>query len=266
MPPATPSASFSSLPSEIRIKIYEQVLKTKSRLTLDDTCWPERWPEHLNISLLRTNKLIHREASPVFYGQNCLDFVGRSSEFAHQFFTTIGASNASCIRHIQINFPLLDPGSYGSALGTASNELLTSIQDACPDLRTITSTIYLTSAEVNRAYNEWTDQEIVTALQVIDTRFRASPHLQEIIVDGACTCLLGVVYSETVNSLGWRINEGLPNWGSDEYYWEEEHGHDFDWHDFEWDEYEVDFMDNDSEIGYDSDDNGLVPVDDFGFV
>lgn len=267
MPPATPSASFFSLPSEIRIKIYEQVLKRKGSLSLDK--WDITYlTEPLNISLLRTNKLIHREASTLFYGQNCFDFTGRSSVCARQFFTIIGASNASCIRHIQIKFPLLDdpllddPDSYGFALGTASNELLTSIQDACPDLRTITSSIPFTSAGVNRAYNDWTDQELVTALQVIDTRFRASPHLQEIILDGPGT-RLGVVFSETAKSLGWRINinEALNDWGSDDYYWGEEHGHDF-----EWDEYDGDSIDNDSEFEYDGDQTGLAPLDDFGWV
>jgi hypothetical protein len=67
---ATPSA-FCKLPAELRNRIYESTLR------MTEPLWNMRWRQRERpdgLGLLRVNKMIHDEATAIFYGQNEFDF------------------------------------------------------------------------------------------------------------------------------------------------------------------------------------------------
>ena len=67
------SATFLDLPSELRNKIYEQLLVQQERIN------PYNERESLTPGLLRANKTVYSEASSVLYAQNCFDLTPYSA-------------------------------------------------------------------------------------------------------------------------------------------------------------------------------------------
>ena len=176
MPP-----NFFSLPGELRNRIYEL------RLVHQEPIYP--WTDYnprlgLTLALLRANKTVHREASSLFYAQNCFDFTMGTPEDVASFLGQIGRNNADYIRHICINFPeflYLDPDDV--TLEDDSVGILANIQSSCANLSTLTTSLYSTNAMELRL-DALDNPKIVTeALKLVDTRFRAISSLQEIIVE-----------------------------------------------------------------------------------
>ena len=106
----TPTAKliFFSLPFEIRLLIYDQLLvQSGDLLRTFCTCNfcadlknPSIGRESLNPSLLRTNRVIHDEALPILYSKNVFSFFcwgpfGRSNQFSRYSDRTHRACHAS---------------------------------------------------------------------------------------------------------------------------------------------------------------------------
>jgi hypothetical protein len=124
--------NLSSLPAEIRIKIYEELLVLSEPITLEMIRKPS-WAffrdltasklhtsrlSSLYPALLLSNKSAHSEASPVLYSryrfrlQDLPD--GTHVTILASFLDQIGRRNASFLRYIYIPFPGLDSCHFGS--------------------------------------------------------------------------------------------------------------------------------------------------------
>jgi hypothetical protein len=140
--------------------------------------------QKLTPALLRANKTVHREAGSLFYTQNRFDFTMSTPEDVASFLGQIGRNNADYIRHISINFPkflYLDSGDV--TLEDDSVGILANIQSGCANLSTLTTSLYSTNAMELRLDALDNPKIVPEALKLVDTRFRAIPSLQEIIVE-----------------------------------------------------------------------------------
>jgi hypothetical protein len=200
------SANFLSLPSELRNKIYEQLLVLQEPIACSTHPW--RWysPRALHPELLLANKTIHREASSLLYAQNRFNFTICTSEHVASFLDQIGRNNASHIRHIRIDFPVfryLD--QHDVALEDDSVRILAKIQSDCTNLSTLITS--LGSTNVMELKLDALDhlKIVAEALALVDASFRAISSLQGIIVevyeDGPSNHI-----RRKMESHGWIIN------------------------------------------------------------
>ncbi|KAL5370961.1 hypothetical protein DPSP01_014569, partial [Paraphaeosphaeria sporulosa] len=137
------SPNFCSFPSELRNKIYELLLLQQEPIDP----WVGYIRQELTPGLFRANKIVHREASSLFYALNRFDFTMRTPEDVASFLEQIGRNNADCIRHICIDFPTfhyLDPGNV--TLEDNSVRILSRIQTECAKLSALTTSLYSTNA------------------------------------------------------------------------------------------------------------------------
>ncbi|KAK8062890.1 hypothetical protein PG997_014987 [Apiospora hydei] len=132
--------SLFSLPREIRDQVYQQCLQFLE--ALQPLAKRSRTNRGCAIPLLRTNKTVHAEACPVFYGQNrfAFPYINLPEDIV-AFLQRIGSRNAGYIRHVRIPFPLLQHIKLGGkmALRPDDVEILASLRRGCPDLRTLSS-------------------------------------------------------------------------------------------------------------------------------
>lgn len=96
--------SFLKLPAEIRLRIYERLLKAKRFIIFPQ---PPDYKARLHPAILRTCKTIHREAAPVLYGKNRFMIESVVSSWmintkSRRMFQKIGLNNARCIQHLVI--------------------------------------------------------------------------------------------------------------------------------------------------------------------
>lgn len=178
---ANTTASFPSLPGEVQNSIYKLIL-----LDQDPIDPRHRYDEQqkLTLGLLRANKVVHDEASSLFYGHNRFDFTNIGANQVASFLEKIGSKNAGYIRHVLIHFPrfrYLDPGDI--ALQEAIISILSSIQSSCSSLSTLTTSLYSTSAMELRLDNLDHYAVATEALELVNTRFRAIQSLQDIILN-----------------------------------------------------------------------------------
>ena len=247
------SANFLKLPGELRNSVYELCLLHQEPINpwADDKTLQELTP-----GLLRTNKTVHREASSLFYAQNRFDFTAATPEDVASFLGTIGRNNAGYIRHIYVNFPEflhLEPGDVTLEPGNITLEddsigIFANIQSGCANLNTLTTSAYSTNTMQLRL-DALDNPKIVTeALKLVDTLFRASSSLQEIIVevyeDGPSDYI-----RRKMESHGWTISavEYVEEWGTDMSFGDIEDDRD---HDYGFDD---DSGDDDYDIDNDSD-------------
>ena len=130
------------------------------------------------------NKVVQREASPLFYGQNRFSLIRDTPEEIALFLEQIGCKNAGYIRHILIDFPkflYLDPGDI--TLEEDSISILASIWNSCANLTTLTTSLYSTYAMEFRLDNLEHHTVVNEALKLVDNHFRAIPSLQEIVLE-----------------------------------------------------------------------------------
>ncbi|KAL8841992.1 MAG: hypothetical protein Q9176_002930 [Flavoplaca citrina] len=209
-------ANFLSLAREIRDQIYELALVLNEPI---DLAWDASRGHDLAPGLLRTNKIIHSEASSLFYSRNHFQLFERFidptvplkpySDPTISFFSQIGRNNAHQIQHVSIAFPNWRGGDAASEdvrLNTESASILTRIQSSCPNLRTLTAFIY----HENPFWLHFPDgsvihePELVTeGLGPINDRFRAITSLREILVQFDF-CPHDFVKWE-MESLGWKV-------------------------------------------------------------
>ncbi|KAG8163708.1 hypothetical protein KVR01_007005 [Diaporthe batatas] len=176
---------FLSLPSELRNKIYElSLVKGEDTFALSENI--RRYFYHkrgLASGLLLASKAIHREASPILYGQNRFDFCEVSPRELRTFLNQIGKNNASYIRHVTIDFP-----GFRSLYGEISLErdiaaTLEAIRGACDNIITITAFAgnnYYRMYPLSALDRQNAAPEVIS---LINTRFRSMTSLQEIIVE-----------------------------------------------------------------------------------
>lgn len=231
---ANTTASFLSIPGEVRNNIYKLILLDQDpidpRLRYDEQ-------QKLTPGLLRVNKVVHDEASSLFYGHNRFDFTCLGPHQVASFLEEIGGNNAGHIRHVLIHFPKfrsLNPGDI--TLEEDSINILSSIESNCSNLSTLTASLYSTSAMELRLHD--LDNRMVAneALEMANSRFRAISSLQdinlEVYVEGPSDHIRG-----RMKSHGWTVS-------TTEYEEEEED---------DWDRNLSDFGDHDDDYDIDDD-------------
>ena len=128
-------------------------------------------------ALLRANKTVHREASPLLYSGNCFGFTDLappqrlSTNAAVASFLRQTGQNASFLRHIHIDFPGIR--NYPCpALREDSIEMLELIRDNCTGIALLEACQRHPLPLIT-----YTD----AALELLDARFKAIPSLKEVI-------------------------------------------------------------------------------------
>jgi len=162
--------------------------------------------QNTTLGLLRANKVVHHEASSLFYGHNRFDFTSLGPDQVASFLKEIGSNNAGYIRHVLIDFPrflYLEPGDV--TLEEDSISILSSIQSNCLNLSTLTTSLYSThdaELRLDRLDNYKVANEV---LELINSRFKAISSLQDIILnvffDGPSDHIRG-----RMKSHGWTIS------------------------------------------------------------
>lgn len=168
--------------------------------------------------MLRVNKVVQREASPMFYGQNRFSLTRDTPEEIALFLEQIGCENAGCIRHIIIDFPKflhLDLGDI--TLEEDSVSILASIRNSCANLTTLATSLYSTDAMELRLDNLEHHTVVDEALKLVDNHFRAIPSLQEIVLEVYEDGPSGHI-RERMKSHGWTLHttenvEEEEDWG-----------------------------------------------------
>ncbi len=197
-------ANFLSLPSELRIMIYELLLVDPEPINM----WG--WPTSkvLHPQLLRVNKEIYGEASSLLYSQNRLSLITLDFDYLGRFLDKIGRNNAGQIRHLCIEFPVFDRLElHDITLEADSASSLARIQSDCVNLSTLETSAISTDHMTFRlgAIDSPHFSEIVhEALTLVDARFRAIASLQEIVVQ---VSPLSDEIRKEMTSLGWAITE-----------------------------------------------------------
>jgi hypothetical protein len=264
--------NFSTFPSEIRNRIYEELLVLSEPIIIematdrlrnirgvlsDANNWFTCGVLGLCPAILLANKRTRREATPLLYCMNSFRVGDSESSYTYEtpcailtlFLDHIGSQNAGFLRRICIAFPIFDDYHAGSVtLQEDSIRALELIRDKCTNLA-ILKTSLQTTATVELSIDSLDNPRAAAeALALVDTRFKAISSLKEIIVN---------VYDETpsldlrdkMRGCGWTITEweapeSVRDFGSDDdfdgfddydyNYWEENPREEEDW----WEDYD----------------------------
>ncbi|KAF1846453.1 uncharacterized protein K460DRAFT_367235 [Cucurbitaria berberidis CBS 394.84] len=207
------SPNFLGLPSELRNRIYELVLVRQDRIEPLPKFKP---PQKFSPGLFRTNKIIHQEATSLFYAQNCFDFCLGTAKDVISFLDQIGRMNAGYIHSIYIDFPLFESlDADHVVLRAHSIRILEKIQSECGNLRTLSMMCTDNDFGECDITNSCNPDFVDKALRLVDTRCRAISSLREINV---------VIFryfpyehiDEEMKNLGWTITFEVDEW-EDEY-------------------------------------------------
>jgi hypothetical protein len=179
------SANFLSLPSELRNKIYEQLLVLQEPVACPTQPWLRQSQlRALTPGLLRANKTVHLEASSMLHAQNRFDFAMCTSEDVISFLKQIGRNNASYILYICVDFPKFHYlNLHDVTLEDDSVCILAKIQGDCTKLGTLTTSLHSTNAMEVKLDALDHPKIVAEALALVNARFRAISSLQEIIVE-----------------------------------------------------------------------------------
>jgi hypothetical protein len=151
------SSGFLRLPAELRNSIYELLVPEPVTVghKLSVHCRP-RWSGH---GLLRANRLIHEEASAVFYGRCRFNFIDCWSQKSSRaegrqwrlepFLNQIGRNSAR-IRIIQISFPIVVLRDRHLTISSDSIDVLKLLSQHRPSVRTVYTSIYRTRYEAEK--------------------------------------------------------------------------------------------------------------------
>jgi len=203
-------ANFLDLPLELRDQIYKLVLVAERPFVLEleiDTCY---YPLSLTPQLLRTNKMIHCEATPLLYTHNHFDFHMAESPAVTKFLDTIGHENAKHLRHIRIDFPRMhNLGKYYFRLRNNSIRVLEKFQSDCPNLRTLTISLSSTRAIASDLKGLDSPQIIAEVFVLVNARLRAVSSQAEIIIE-TYEDTLNTDMKRTIGSYGWTIKAMVP--------------------------------------------------------
>jgi hypothetical protein len=190
--------NFFNFAAEIRLKIYEELLVLSEPITFithQDPSWPP-----LSLSkkyglcpaLLRANKRVHREASPLLYSSNHFIFsnlepthrLDTKSAFLASFLSQIEHQNASFLRHVCIDFPIFDDYRPGTAvLQEDSSKTLELIRDNCTGIAILETSLRDTFELECADYTVDCSPIAAEALDLLDARFKVISSLEEVIVN-----------------------------------------------------------------------------------
>lgn len=208
-PSVNTMANFLSLPGELRDIMYEQLLALDEPIVCPTRPSPrynrprlQTTLQKLHTDILLANKMIHREASSVLYGQNRFDLTKCASEQVSLFVTQIGRHNSSHIRYIHINFPgIRDRGQDDVVFNDDSAMILAVIQLNCTNLHSITT--YPDGDQLNTI-----DKPLVIekALALTNTHFKAILSLRVVVIQVYKNGLSGSM-RDTMKSYGWKVEE-----------------------------------------------------------
>ena len=180
--------NFFDIATEIRLKIYSELLVLSEPIVFLAYRSPSLFRsqrERLYPALLRANRRVHREASPLLYSNNRFQF---PEVFTFTFAPTATSnvhiapflyqiqSQASLIRHICIPLHIFDyPQFSGVRFHKAHIKILELIRDTCTSIKTL-------ELLVSPDYDNYPLGDSET-LDLLDTRFKSIPSLKEIIVN-----------------------------------------------------------------------------------
>jgi hypothetical protein len=105
---------FLDLPVEIRLQIYSELLIQSETIVVPWTSgdWLTTNTVCVYPEILRVNKKIHSEASPILYSENRFKFPGFRfaawDDNIARFLRAIGTYQGKLIRHVAITFPKFD--------------------------------------------------------------------------------------------------------------------------------------------------------------
>lgn len=175
------SFNFLGLPLELRTRIYELLLVEQKPIQLVIRS------HELTLGLLRANKMVYQEARALLYSKNHFDFVPMRDRAVVQFLGRISPENASCIRHLEITFPvfsnLAGPALGDIALTEDSTEMLANIQRSCPKLCSLSMWFYC-SLQTSYQIEALEDVEMATAaMDRVNIYLKALPALQDVVVE-----------------------------------------------------------------------------------
>jgi hypothetical protein len=191
------SMNFFNFAAEIRLMIYEELLVLSEPITFETTWDPSR-PLSLSKryglcpALLRANKRVNREASPLLYSGNRFRFSGldltprldTKSAVLASFLSQIESQNASFLRHVCIDFPEFGDYRPGSTvLQEDSIKILELIRDNCTGIATLETSLRDDFRLECVGYKLDSSPITVEALELLDARFKAILSLKVVIVD-----------------------------------------------------------------------------------
>jgi hypothetical protein len=240
-------APFFRLSSELRNLIYELVLLSPNPLS-PRTSWFE--PEYPSLGLLRVNKAIHREASPLFYGLNTFDFTSYDRDDLDSFFKQID-HNATLIKSIVINFPEFNDLSVGNVnFADHDTAIHKTIHGHCTNLSKIITTLVTTNA-AELQLDALDHYKLATeALNTVDHHFHEILSIREVVVVAYEQEPNGYIRQE-MKRLGWKIMT-VPHGSDSEGAISDRNDYDDDFHDgYSGDNYSGDDeydVDNDSDF------------------
>lgn len=201
--------NFLSLPRELRDIVYEQVLVLDEPIVCPTRPSPrynysqlQTTLQKLHTDILLANKMIHREASSVLYGQNRFDLTKCTSEQISLFVTQIGRHNLRHIRYVHINFPgIRDRGQDDIVFSDDSAMILAVIQLNCTNLQSITT--YPDGDQLNTF-----DKPLVIekALALTNTHFKAILSLRVVVIQVYKDGLNGSI-RDIMKRYGWKVEE-----------------------------------------------------------
>jgi hypothetical protein len=197
---------FLNLPSELRNMIYELVLVRKKAVW----AWFRDRKEPYSPGLLRASRLIHREASSIFYSRNRFDFVDASPTRVAAFLQQIGPNNAAYIQHVSILFPynfrayLSDVYCADVHLNDRTMAVFNSVRSNCVNLSSLTA--FLEHAgSMEHLLEEGDDDPVLEALDDVADLFRLIPSLPKITVE-TLDDPLNDYTQEIMESYGWKTS------------------------------------------------------------
>jgi hypothetical protein len=173
---------FFDLPIEIRLKIYSEILVQSATVVINTF-------KHTKIrvyaELLRVNKRVHSEASPLLYSKNRFEIhqLGGTVEVA-QFLRQIG-TRARFIRHVRIDFPKFRYNRCRAtqiALSTRGRNELELIRDTFTSLTTL-ELYSIRGPLICDQLGLVCDLSIQTqALDLVEMHTKAIPSLKRVVV------------------------------------------------------------------------------------
>jgi hypothetical protein len=235
--------NFPQLPAELRTRIYEFALLPRHPICLRDKYFPVETPA---CALLRVNRMVHSEASAIFYSQNefeitsCGSFIRGCSIYtpdqADSFFSLLGR-NKFLIRKVNLQFPTLvvTEEANNFFLLAEHSRFLEVVQRHCTNLRTLklhfpgTMLEYLGSGrdrwDLQPTFSIPLDVCCSKALSTVHARLKLFPSSPEVVVN------LGRELDTLTHGLmvghGWKIQYGTPtnHWHSPAH--DQENDHEF---------------------------------------
>lgn len=210
---------FFELPTEIRLKIYSELLVHNKMIVfvVEDRPTPKPLfrPKNYGLcpALLRISKRVHREASPLLYSNNSFrlpQVYYPSSSFIKvticiaQFLRQIGSSQASLLHRICIDFPSFHDSQLETPrLHKEDVRTLGLVRRKCTTIRILE----LFHSEVD-AYKLSNSKNAAAAIEVLDARLKAIPSLRKTIISLE---VYGeedpdLVLTSKMHDLGWAVN------------------------------------------------------------